>query len=250
MQFIVLTIFPEMFELFSNYGIVRKAVDEDKIHLSAVNIREYASDHHRTTDDRPYGGGCGMVMTPAPLAAAISAQKETAPGARVIHLSPQGRVLTQEKAWGLSEAKSLILVCGRYEGVDERVVERLIDDEISIGDYVLSGRELAAMVLMDAVARLIPGVLGGAQSASMDSFSNGLLEHAHYTRPRVFEGEAVPEVLFSGNHAAIDLWRRESALIRTVLKRPDLLVDRPFSGEELALLESWRNRIDRMIQSK
>lgn len=246
----MLTIFPEMFGIFSNHGIVGKAMDAEKIHLSTVDIRRYAADRHRTTDDRPYGGGCGMVMTPAPLAAAIRAQKDAVPGARVVHLTPQGRVLTQEMSWWLSGFENLILVCGRYEGLDSRIVESLIDDEISIGDYVLSGGELPAMVLMDAVTRLIPGVLGGAESASRDSFSNGLLEHAHYTRPRVFEGEAVPEVLFSGNHAAIDRWRTESALIRTFLKRPDLLADRSYTTEELAVLETWRSRIDSIIQSR
>jgi tRNA (guanine37-N1)-methyltransferase len=250
MHFIVLTIFPEMFGIFSNHGIIRKAMDEGKIKLTPVDIRQYSTDKHRTTDDRPFGGGCGMVMTPAPLASAIRDQKQSAPGSRVVHLTPQGRVLNQEMAWGLAESESLMLVCGRYEGIDERILETLIDDEISIGDYVLSGGELPAMVLMDAVARLIPEVLGGAESAELDSFSNGLLEHAHYTRPRTFEGEAVPEVLFSGNHSAINHWRTESALIRTFLKRPDLLTDRSFTSEERAILTMWRNKIDVLIGSK
>lgn len=254
MHFIVLTIFPDMFPMFSDYGVIRGALETGKIRLTPVDIRQYATDRHHTTDDRPYGGGCGMVMTPGPLTAAIQDQKKIAPDARVVYVSPQGRALTQDMAWGLTEFQTLILVCGRYEGLDERVVETLVDEEISIGDYVLSGGELPAMVLMDAVARLIPGVLGKSESAALDSFSNGLLEHAHYTRPQVFENEAVPEVLFSGNHGAINRWRTESALIRTLLKRPDLLLnlpaDRSWTREERTLLESWRDTIDTIIKTR
>jgi tRNA (guanine37-N1)-methyltransferase len=245
-----LTIFPEMFESFWEHGIIRRAIEQNKISASTTNIRDFARDRHHTTDDRPYGGGCGMVMKPEPLARAIVSAKEKSPSSKTILLSPQGRVFNQDIAQKLSSERGLILVCGRYEGVDERICHNYIDDEISIGDYVLTGGELAAMVVVEAVIRLIPGVLGGADSAEKDSFSQGFLEHAHYTRPQTFEDMQVPDVLLSGNHAEIEKWRLETSLIRTFLKRPDLLENRVLTRQELEILEKWRLDIGKIIQDK
>jgi len=250
MQFVVLTIFPEMFPPFWEHGIIRRAVEARKIVPSAVNIREYAPGRHHVTDDRPYGGGCGMVMKPEPLAAAIQAARRAAPGAKTVLMSPQGRVFDQTMARELARLDGLIFVCGRYEGVDERVCHDDIDAELSIGDFVLTGGELAAMVIIDAVTRLIPGVLGGEDSAEKDSFENGLLEHAHFTRPETFHGMRVPEVLLSGHHGRIEAWRRENALIRTFLKRPELLKERPLADDEAAVLKRWRRDIERIIQTQ
>jgi len=248
MDISILTIFPEMVEPYISFGMLRKAVDDGYIHVAAINIRDYASGKHRVTDDKPYGGGCGMVMKPEPLAASIKAAKERSPGARVIHMTPQGRRFDQSLARELAFQSGLIFVCGRYEGVDERIVENYIDEEISIGDYVLTGGEMAALVVTDAVIRLIPGVLGGQESAEKDSFSSNLLEHAHYTRPCCFEGECVPDVLISGNHARIESWRLETSLIRTFLKRPDLIEGNVFSNDETKVLERWRNKLDNLIK--
>ncbi len=247
MRFTVLTIFPDMFHSFWEHGIIRKAIEEEKIFPRAVNIRDFAGNLRKTTDDRPYGGGCGMVMKPEPAAAAIRFAAERRPGARKILLTPQGRVFNQRVASELAAYEGLILVCGRYEGMDERIHQDFIDEEISTGDYVLTGGELPAMVIIDAVTRLLPGVLGGADSAEKDSFSGDLLEHAHYTRPPAFNGEAVPDVLTSGNHKAIDRWRLESSLIRTFLKRPDLLENKSLSAEETEILKKWRQDIERVI---
>lgn len=250
MNFYVLTIFPEMFDAFWGYSIIKRAIDRNLISASAVNIRDFAEGKHRITDDRPYGGGSGMVMKPEPLVEAIRSVKKKSPSLRTILLTPQGRCFRQETAQELAELEGLILVCGRYEGVDERVCHGIIDDEISIGDYVLTGGELAAMIIMDAVVRLIPGVLGGADSAEKDSFADRLLEHAHYTRPRTFEGEDVPEILLSGNHRQIEQWRLEESLIRTFLKRPDLLKDRPMRQQEIDILKRWCRDIEKIIQSQ
>jgi tRNA (guanine37-N1)-methyltransferase len=250
-RFVNLTIFPELFFSFWEHGIIRKAIDQKTISVSAVNIRDFAKDRHRTTDDRPYGGGCGMVMKPEPLAGAVRAAKAKAPSAnaKTIYLTPQGRKFDQGMARRLAQFDGLIMICGRYEGVDERVLDGLVDYEISIGDYVLTGGELAAMIVIDAVARLIPGVLGGDDSAAKDSFEGGLLEHAHYTRPPVFEGEKVPEVLLSGNHGAIENWRLETSLIRTVLKRPDLLKERRLNLQEKEILKKWCIDIEKIISA-
>ncbi|MBI9083566.1 MAG: tRNA (guanosine(37)-N1)-methyltransferase TrmD [Desulfobacterales bacterium] len=247
MNFAVLTIFPEMFESFWNHGIVRRAVSSDLITAATINIRDYAQGRHRVTDDRPYGGGCGMVMKPEPLAAAIVAARSRQPESRVVLLSPQGRPFDQPTAEALATESGLILVCGRYEGVDERICQDHIDLEISIGDYVLTGGELAAMVVVDAVTRLIPGSLGGEDSADLDSFSTGLLEHAHYTRPRTFADEPVPDVLLSGNHKEIEDWRLETSLIRTFLKRQDLLEQRPLTPRETEILKNWCQDLERII---
>ena len=214
MFFKVLTIFPEMFDSFWSHGIIRRAIEHQKIFASAVNIRDFAVDRHQVTDDRPYGGGSGMVMKPEPLAAAIRDASKNLTGAKTILLTPQGRVFNQKMARELAASAGLILVCGRYEGVDERICHDLIDYEVSIGDYVLTGGELAAMIVVDAVTRLIPGTLGGEGAAEKDSFSDDLLEHAHYTRPADFEGRQVPEVLLSGHHQEIEKWRLESSVMR------------------------------------
>jgi len=245
MKVCVLTLFPELFDPFWEHGIIRRAVQGQKISPSVINIRDHARGRHRVTDDRPYGGGCGMVMKPEPLTAALAEAKTRMAAPTTLLLSPQGRRFDQDLAESLASTDELILVCGRYEGVDERFVDRYVDAEISIGDFVLTGGELGAMVVIDALARLIPGVLGNADSAGSDTFSDGLVEHAHFTRPPVFDDEPVPDVLLSGNHQEIDRWRRETALIRTVLKRPDLLVQRDFTLEEREILLKWRRNIDR-----
>jgi len=249
MKFTVLTIFPEMFNFFREYGIVKRAVDRKKISVEAIDIRDYTTDRHRSTDDRPYGGGCGMVMKPEPLAGAIRAARKKSPAAKIVLLTPQGRRFDQTLVREFAICQGLVLVCGRYEGIDERIRADFIDDEISIGDYVLTGGELAAMVVIDAVTRLIPGTLGGADSAEKDSFSDNLLEHAHYTRPRNFEGEEVPAVLLSGDHRAIAKWRAETSLIRTFLKRPDLLTDRFLGEQEIEILEKWRTDLAALIDA-
>jgi tRNA (guanine37-N1)-methyltransferase len=248
MFFTVLTIFPEMFDPFWAHGIIRKAIEEKKILTSTINIRDYARDRHQVTDDRPYGGGSGMVMKPEPLAGAIRAAAQTVPEAKTVLLTPQGQVFDQRMAQELASWDGLVLICGRYEGVDERVCRDLVDYEISIGDYVLTGGELAAMIVIDAATRLIPGVLGGDQAAEKDSFSDGLLEHAHYTRPRIFEGREVPEVLLSGHHQEIEKWRLESSLMRTLLKRSDLLQKKDLNRQEIEILKKWHHVIKSLIQ--
>lgn len=249
MDFTVVTIFPGMFDGFAGHGIMRRAAESGRITIRAVDIRDFAEGRHRVTDDRPYGGGSGMVMKPDPLAKAIRFARKDRPQARAILLSPQGRRFDQREAEALSAAEGIVFVCGRYEGVDERVYESDIDDELSIGDYVLTGGELAAMVVMDAVIRLIPGTLGNESSSASDSFSDGLLEHAHYTRPSVFEEKAVPEVLLSGHHGEVARWRLESSLIRTFLKRPDLLEQRRrFSRDEKRILRKWHDRLALILQ--
>lgn len=247
MNFLVLTIFPEMVESYFSCGMIRKAVEDGLLTAAAINIRDYAQGRHRVTDDKPYGGGCGMVMKPEPLAGAIKAAKESSPSARVINLTPQGRPFNQAVAQELKNSDGLIFVCGRYEGVDERIGHEYIDDEISIGDFVLTGGELAALVITDAVARLIPGVLGGEESAEKDSFNDGLIEHAQYTRPYAFEGHKVPDILLSGNHAGIEQWRLENSLVRTFLKRPDLLEKREFGSDEKKILLSWCRQIEFLL---
>jgi tRNA (guanine37-N1)-methyltransferase len=249
-DFQVLTIFPEMFQPFWETGIIRRALDRRLIQAEALNIRYFTSDRHRTTDDRPYGGGPGMVMKPEPLAEAIRTAKGEHPESRTILMTPQGRMFNQKIARQLSREEGLILICGRYEGVDERISRRFIDDEISIGDYVLTGGELPAMVVMDAVIRLIPDVLGGADSADKDSFSEGFLEHAHYTRPPVFEGDPVPEILLSGNHREIDRWRLEASLVKTVIRRPDLLVSRHVTAAELEILKRCHGHIENILRTQ
>ncbi len=228
MQFDVITLFPEMFTALTASGITRRAFEQKRCELSLWNPRDFTSDNHRTVDDRPYGGGPGMVMMAAPLEAAISAgrQRQTTmglPRPRTIYLSPQGRPLNHQRVMQLSQEQGLLLLCGRYEAVDQRLIDRCVDEEISLGDFVLSGGELPAMALMDAVIRQLPGVLNDDASAVQDSFVNGLLDCPHYTRPEVYESHSVPAVLLGGHHAEIDKWRRERALESTQRKRPELL---------------------------
>jgi len=223
LRFGLVTIFPEMFDALIDFGVTGRAIREGIVELGFWNPRDYAQDRHRSVDDRPYGGGPGMVMSAPPLLAAIREAKSAVGGqARVVYLSPQGQRLTQALAASLSSEEALVLVAGRYEGIDERVIESAVDEEISIGDYVLSGGELPAMVLMDAVIRLLPGALGHGDSAAQDSFSDGLLDCPHYTRPEMFEGRSVPEVLMSGDHDKIRRWRLEQSRQRTRERRPDL----------------------------
>ncbi len=228
MQFDVITLFPEMFTALTASGITRRAFEQQKLGLTLWNPRDFTSDKHRTVDDRPYGGGPGMVMMAAPLEAAITAararqQEAGLPKPRTVYLSPQGAPLNHRKVAQLAAEPGLVLLCGRYEAVDQRLIERCVDEEISLGDFVLSGGELPAMALMDAVIRLLPGVLNDDASAVEDSFVNGLLDCPHYTRPEVYEGQPVPAVLLGGHHGEIAKWRREQALKATLEKRPELL---------------------------
>ncbi len=244
MHIAMVSLFPEMFAAIAEHGVTGRAMREGLASLTVVNPRDYTHDKHRTVDDRPYGGGPGMLMKIDPLRQAIDEAKarasvgESVP--KVVYLSPQGARLDNAKARSLSTEAGLVLVCGRYEGVDERLVQTVIDEELSIGDYVLSGGELAAMVVVDAVLRHCPGVLGHQQSAAEDSFANGLLDCPHYTRPDVYEGMAVPEVLLSGDHERIRRWRLQQALGRTEERRPDLLAQRELSALEQELLASYR----------
>lgn len=247
MQFVVLTLFPELFDTFQNHGMIRRGIELQKISVRTIQIRDFAEGRHRVTDDRPYGGGPGMVMKPEPVAGAMRSALMAVPDAIKIHLTPQGRPFSHNMARQLAQEKELILLCGRYEGIDERICRDFIDDEVSIGDYVLTGGELAAMVVIDAVSRFIPGVLGCSNSFEDDSFSNRFLEHAHYTRPCEFEGEPVPEVLVSGDHAKIEHWRLKSSLMRTFLKRKDLLIKHALTDEELKILKGWQKEIQLII---
>jgi tRNA (guanine37-N1)-methyltransferase len=239
MRFDVVTLFPELFGILLDQGVTGRAVSRGIAEVHLWNPRDYTRDRHRTVDDRPYGGGPGMVMKVEPLREAIAAARDQAPASRVAYLSPQGRVLDQADMVALASRPGWILVAGRYEGIDERLIETAVDEEWSIGDYVLSGGELAAMVVMDAVIRLLPGALGHAESAARDSHANGLLDCPHYTRPPTIEGREVPPVLISGDHAAIERWRLRQALGRTWQRRPDLLERRGLSDDERALLDEF-----------
>ena len=238
MQFDILTLFPPMFEGLLTESIIGRAIRSGLIKVGVHNIRDYAVDKHHLTDDMAYGGGGGMVMKPEPIFAAVESVRANETDARVILLTPQGRLFSHAVARELSQERRLILICGRYEGVDERVRQYLATDEISIGDYVLTGGELAAAVIMDAVCRLVPGVLGNPGSSYSDSHAEGLLEYPHYTRPSVFRGYAVPEILVSGDHPRVARWRREQALLRTKLRRPDLLAKADLSAEDRKFLDS------------
>ncbi|MBG6242241.1 MAG: tRNA (guanosine(37)-N1)-methyltransferase TrmD [Candidatus Symbiopectobacterium sp. Dall1.0] len=237
----VISLFPEMFRTVVDYGVTGRAVKNGLLNVTCWNPRDFAYDRHRTVDDRPYGGGPGMLMMVQPLRDAIHEAKAAAgDGARVIYLSPQGRKLDQQGVRQLATHQKLILVCGRYEGIDERVIRTEIDEEWSIGDYVLSGGELPAMVLIDSVSRFIPGVLGHESSAEEDSFADGLLDCPHFTRPEVLEGVEVPPVLLSGNHAEIRRWRLKQSLGRTWLRRPELLKSLALTDEQTALLTEFQ----------
>ena len=245
-RFDCITLFPEIFAAVTQSGITRRALDEGRWVWQGWNPRDFAENAWRRVDDRPFGGGPGMVMQPGPLEKAIVAAKSAQAaaglkGSRVIYLSPQGAPLTHDRVMRLAESgEGLILLCGRYEGVDERLIERCVDEEISIGDFVLSGGELPAMTLIDAVVRQLPGVLGDAASAVEDSFVTGLLDCPHYTRPEVYEGQEVPAVLLSGDHKRIRRWRLKQSLLRTRMRRPDLLAHRSLTAEEAQLLTEIR----------
>ncbi len=248
LQFDVVTLFPPMYEAVTEAGITGRARDRGLYGLVAWNPRDFARNAYRTVDDRPYGGGPGMVMMAEPLERAVSAarQRQASAGVqkpRVIYLSPQGRVLNHALVMELSAEQGLVLLAGRYEGVDERVIARNVDDEVSIGDYVLSGGELAAMVLIDCIVRQLPGALGDAESAHQESFVDGLLDCPQYTRPELYEGLAVPPVLMSGNHADIGRWRLKQALGRTWQRRPELLERRTMSVDEQKLLEEFKQEL-------
>lgn len=243
--FDVITLFPEMFSALSGFGITGRAQERGLYELNCWNPRDFAEDRYRTVDDRPYGGGPGMVMLPGPLEKAIVAAKarqqaSVGSAGRVIYLSPQGRRLDHARVLELVAEPAVVLLCGRYEGVDQRLIERCVDEEISLGDFVLSGGELPAMVLLDSMIRQLPGALNDEDSAVEDSFFDGLLDCPHYTRPVLYEDMAVPDVLLSGNHAEIRRWRLQQSLGRTELRRPDLLEGRALSKEEFRLLEAFR----------
>jgi tRNA (guanine37-N1)-methyltransferase len=240
-RFDCVTLFPEAFAAVSDWGVTRRALEQGLWSLALWNPRDFTTDNYRTVDDRPYGGGPGMVMLAEPLEKATTAAKAAAEGAaKVIHLSPQGAVMDHRKVMALATESRLVLLCGRYEGVDERLIARTVDEELSIGDYVLSGGELAAMVLIDSVVRQLPGALGDELSAEQDSFVNGRLDCPQYTRPEVYEGEAVPAVLLSGHHAQIERWRLKQSLGRTWLRRPELLERRGMSETERRLLDEFK----------
>ena len=240
MRISVVSLFPEMISTIADYGVVGRALDRQLVSLDIENPRDHTDDVHRTVDDRPYGGGPGMVMKFAPLARALQASRERMPaGSPVVCLSPQGVAFDQAVAERYAALPGMILLAGRYEGIDERLIESQVDEEISLGDFVLSGGEIAAMAVIDAVVRLLPGVLGDDQSAKQDSFAEGLLDCPHYTRPEVVEGRSVPEVLLSGDHANIARWRYKQALGRTQLRRPDLLEKLDLSDEQRTLLDEF-----------
>jgi tRNA (guanine37-N1)-methyltransferase len=241
MRFDILTLFPDLFASFVKETIPGRAVAKGLIDIRLINIRSFAKGPHRVTDDRPFGGGDGMVMKAGPIFRALESVERVNDSSRIIFLSPQGETFTQERAWKLSTMEQLILICGRYEGVDERIRAECVDMELSIGDYVLSGGELGAMVVVDAVSRLVPGVLGGERSNLEDSFEDGLLEYPHYTRPRVFRDREVPPVLLSGDHEKIRVWRRTQALKRTLERRPDLLEKAKLTEEDKRILEKLKD---------
>lgn len=244
MKFDVITLFPEVFEKTASMGVVGRAISDDKVQLTTLNPREFTDDVHRTVDDRPFGGGPGMVMKVEPLKKAIQAAKKTADeSAKVIYMSPQGRRLDQQGVNYLATFSHLILLAGRYEGVDERLLESEIDEEWSIGDFVLSGGELPALVLIDTIARSLPGVLGHEGSAVADSFAEGLLDYPHYTRPDEFEGCEIPAVLKSGDHKKIARWREKQALGKTWQKRPDLLKNKQLSKYQVSLLDEFKKEL-------
>lgn len=244
MRFDVLTLFPEMVVNAANYGIVGRALERGIVSLSVWNPRDYTTDKHRTVDDRPYGGGPGMVMKYQPLHDALNAAKQSGySSAKVVYLSPQGKPISQALLAKACDESQLILVAGRYEGVDERFIDLDCDEEWSIGDYVISGGELASLVVIDAITRLLPGALGDEDSAQQDSHVNGLLDNPHFTRPEQVEGIKVPDVLLSGNHADIDRWRMKQALGRTWLRRPDLLKEKELTAEQEKLLEEFINQV-------
>ncbi|MDU5079860.1 tRNA (guanosine(37)-N1)-methyltransferase TrmD [Tissierella sp. P1] len=242
MKIDILTLFPEFFSPLISWSIIGRAYEDNKIAINSINIRDFSQNKHRKVDDYPFGGGSGMVMKPEPIFDAISSVKNK--NSRVIYLSPQGKKFNQELANELSKEEHLILLCGHYEGIDNRVIEHYVDEEISIGDFVLTGGEIPAMLIIDAVVRLLPGVLRSDESFIDESHYNGLLEYPQYTRPREFKGHFVPDVLLSGNHQKIETWRKEEALKATLLKRPDLLEKKTLSKEEVVILSKIKKDLE------
>ena len=242
-QFFVLTLFPEMIQQTLSHSIMGRAQKEGHISVEAINIRDYTLNKQKHVDDYPYGGGAGMVMQAQPIYDAYQSIAEKAQGARVVYMTPQGRPFTQRIAEELSQEENLVFLCGHYEGIDERIIEEIVTDEISLADFVLTGGELAAITIIDAVSRLVPGVLGKEDSFADESFSDGLLEYPQYTRPPVFHGKEVPEILLSGHHANIAKWRREQSLIRTVKKRPDLLETAELTAKERQFVERLQEEL-------
>lgn len=242
MKINILTLFPEFFSSLKNWSIIGRAIENNIAEINCINIRDFSKNKHRKVDDYPYGGGSGMVMNPGPIVDAINSVKTS--DSKVIYLSPQGKTFSQKLANELSRETHLILLCGHYEGIDNRIIEHYIDEEISIGDFVLTGGEIPAMIIADAVIRLLPGVLRSDESYIVESHYNGLLEYPQYTRPREFNGYSVPDILLSGNHGKIAAWRKEEALKATLLKRPDLLTNRIFTKEELEILYKIESILD------
>jgi len=245
MQFEVFTLLPEVFPSYLESSIIKRARQNGLLTVNVHNIRDYTHDKHHMTDDTPYGGGGGMVMKPEPVFEAVESILGSQPACPIIMLTPQGRVFSQAIADELSRHEKIALLCGRYEGMDERIREHLVTDEISVGDYVLTGGELPALILIDAVSRLIPGVLGDPDGAIDDSHATGLLEYPHYTRPPEFRGWRVPEILLSGDHGKVDQWRREQSLLRTLARRPDLLEKAKLTEKERKFLEEHKNQVSK-----
>ncbi|MDY0234450.1 MAG: tRNA (guanosine(37)-N1)-methyltransferase TrmD [Gudongella sp.] len=243
MKIDILTLFPEVFDFLYNYSIVGRAITNGIININTTNIRDYSNNKHNKVDDYPFGGGKGMVIKPEPLAAAIKAQRTAS--SKIIYMSPQGQLLTQNKAKELSQESHIILLAGHYEGIDNRIIENYVDEEISIGDYVLTGGEIPVMVLIESIIRLIPGVLSSNESFEVESHYNGLLEYPQYTRPRIFEKKKVPEILLSGDHAKIEQWRKLKSLKTTLEKRPDLISKYTNLNNELELLDYLIERISK-----
>jgi tRNA (guanine37-N1)-methyltransferase len=243
MQIAIVSLFPEMFAAISEYGVTSRAINNGLATLKFYNPRDYTTDNHRTVDDRPYGGGPGMLMKVAPLRLAIQAAKAELGEAKVVYLSPQGQPITQQVVAAISYARPLVFVCGRYEGIDERVITAEVDEEWSLGDFVLCGGEIPAMAGIDAMIRLIPGALGHVDSADQDSFSQGLLDCPHYTRPEVLDGSQVPEILLSGDHEKIRRWRLEQSLGRTWQRRPDIIEDLELDSEQQGLLADYIRKL-------
>ena len=241
----VITLFPQLVEQVISCGVVGRAAEQDLLELHCWNPRDFTEDKHRTVDDRPYGGGPGMLMKVQPLQKTIEALRKQNADARLVYLSPQGKLVNQQTLARQVELGSVILLCGRYEGIDERLIQRQVDEEWSLGDYVISGGELAAMVCIDAMTRLLPGALGHNESAQQDSFSDGLLDYPHYTRPEEYQGERVPQVLMNGNHHDIDNWRQQQALGRTWQRRPELLEAISLDARQQALLDEYIAEFER-----
>lgn len=237
----ILSLFPEFFSIFSRWSIIGRAIEDNKLTINNVNIRDFSENKHKKVDDYPFGGGSGMLMKPEPIFKAINSVKKE--NSRVIYLSPQGKRFNQKLANELSKEEHLILLCGHYEGIDNRIIENYIDEQISIGDFVLTGGEIPAMLILDAVIRLLPGVLRSEESYTDDSHYNGLLEYPQYTRPRIFNGLSVPDVLLSGNHKKIQEWRKKESLRNTLLKRPDLLEEKDLDNEEIDYINEIKSEL-------